>query len=73
MHISLPHGNCALCTHNNNRFNKCNYGHMWKNMYIDPREKWIVLAYLMNDSPLDATLIGNAAQTDTIANMLVIE
>lgn len=28
---------------------------------------------LINDSPIDATLIGNAAQADTIANMLTIE
>lgn len=28
---------------------------------------------LINDSPIDATLIGNAAQADTIANMLAIE
>lgn len=28
---------------------------------------------LINDSPIDATLIGNAAQADTIANMPTIE
>lgn len=33
----------------------------------------LLLFDLINDSPIDATLIGNAAQADTIANMLAIE